>query len=738
LLEALGPPPNAEAGTEPEDIATERHNLTERLLDYQAQVALSELTATQADALDQSILLSNRKDALERLLTQYPMPLAPTTLTEAGVDSLRALTKAGRTHAEWFQALWQGPEQNWIWPVLMVLIAALVSWSLRYVILLHFGRDGHLPDPSYPRRFGAAVAEGLARGAFPGLVLLLIITLVERTDTLADNPLRDLYIGLLWSLTLFVLIAALSRAVLAPDLPAWRLPKLPPETARTLNHRIIILAAILAVDRWLVHGFETLGGTPAMVSVLATAIATAEALAVLALTPVYLWRNKTTTPQEKLSNHDDGEASRRKIKHPFLHFLRRAVAVMAFLSVGAALLGYLQVAEYLLHNPLFTALIFGVLVLVRELLREFLDALLRVPSFRDGIGLQHEDTFNLSRFWLRGVLNLGLFGIGVFLAFPLWVRGFVPFTDVLHWGRQVLTELTIGNITISITEIAAALAALSGAVIATRLLQRLLLQKVLPQTRLSTSSQYSITAGVGFIGMTLAVILGIAMLGVDVANLALIAGALSVGIGFGLQNVVNNFISGLILLFERPIKVGDWVVMNDNEGIIRRISIRATELETFQKASVLIPNADLLANAVVNLTHHDHFGRVDVRVGTDYEADMEQVRDILLECAREHPLILKRHPTLRAHVLFQEFGRFRLEMELRCYTANVNERIFIASDLRFAIEQRFRKAGIEIPLPQEVVHFTELPRQSGIILGKGEGQLIEGPFSANTLSQPSR
>ncbi len=134
--------------------------------------------------------------------------------------------------------------------------------------------------------------------------------------------------------------------------------------------------------------------------------------------------------------------------------------------------------------------------------------------------------------------------------------------------------------------------------------------------------QHSITAGIGYAGIILAVSLSIAVLGADMANIALIAGALSVGIGFGLQNVVNNFVSGLILLFERPITVGDWVIVGANEGFVKDIHIRATELETFQRASVIIPNADLLSTAVTNWTHKDSWGRIEIRVGIAYGSDV--------------------------------------------------------------------------------------------------------------------
>jgi small-conductance mechanosensitive channel len=223
---------------------------------------------------------------------------------------------------------------------------------------------------------------------------------------------------------------------------------------------------------------------------------------------------------------------------------------------------------------------------------------------------------------------------------------------------------------------------------------------------MSASARYSIGAAIRYIGVILAVVLAIAMLGMDMTNLALVAGALSVGIGFGLQNIVNNFVSGMILLIERPIKVGDWVIVGTNEGLVKRINIRATELETFQLASVIIPNAEILSQALTNWTLSNHYGRVEVPVGVAYGTNPKKVHDLLLQCAREHPLVIS---WMEPFVVFQSFGPARLEFELRCFTADVMQRIIIASELRFAIQRCFAAEGIEIPLPQQVVHWTGDP-----------------------------
>ena len=180
-----------------------------------------------------------------------------------------------------------------------------------------------------------------------------------------------------------------------------------------------------------------------------------------------------------------------------------------------------------------------------------------------------------------------LIGAGLYLIAPWWG---IPIEDVRSWTAAALGGFTIGSVTISIVDIVLAVGVVVAFLIGTRFLQRALTEKILPKTSLHPSVQHSVSAGAGYVGLVLAVAAGIATAGFDLSNLAIVAGALSVGIGFGLQGVVNNFVSGLILLIERPIKVGDWIVVGAHEGFVKRINVRATEIETFKRASVIIPN----------------------------------------------------------------------------------------------------------------------------------------------------
>ena len=160
-------------------------------------------------------------------------------------------------------------------------------------------------------------------------------------------------------------------------------------------------------------------------------------------------------------------------------------------------------------------------------------------------------------------------------------------------------------------------------------------------------------------GFIIAIVLALGELGIDPQKIALVAGALSVGIGFGLQSIVSNFVSGLILLAERPIRVGDQIVVKGEEGFVRRISVRATEIETFDKASVIIPNSELITGVVKNWTHANTLGRLNIKVAVGYGADAEKVIEILNACVAEHPGVLKQPPPA---VLLTEFGSTRAHL----------------------------------------------------------------------------
>lgn len=211
----------------------------------------------------------------------------------------------------------------------------------------------------------------------------------------------------------------------------------------------------------------------------------------------------------------------------------------------------------------------------------------------------------------------------------------------------------------------------------------------------------SISRLVHYALITVGIVAALAAVGVELQNFAIVAGALGIGVGFGLQNVVNNFASGLILLFERPVRVGDTVVVGDEWGTIKKIGLRSTVMLTFDQSEMIVPNADLVSEKVINWTLSNPTARIILPVGVAYGSPVGRVLEILRDSAFAHDAVVRQPPP---EALFVGFGDSALDFELRIWVADIRQRLQVRSALLTEIERRLGEAGIEIPFPQRDLH----------------------------------
>jgi potassium-dependent mechanosensitive channel len=302
----------------------------------------------------------------------------------------------------------------------------------------------------------------------------------------------------------------------------------------------------------------------------------------------------------------------------------------------------------------------------------------------------------------RLVLPIGLFlkALVIVLSVPLILLQWgYTWPDVYDWYTQLFFGFRVGSTQVSIAVLLASVIVFGLAYGAARLFQGWLDARVLKPAGISGGLRDSIRVGVGYVGVVIAALAAFSYAGFNLSNLAILAGAFSVGIGFGLQSVVNNFVSGLILLAERPIKVGDLVIVGGEEGYVRKISVRSTEVETFERASVLIPNSYFITEKVKNWTLRDNVRRIAIPVRVAHGSDPRVVKSILLKVAQDHPDVL----TLPApFVDLEDFGLDGLIFKLYAYI-DLDAGGSATTDLRIAILEAFQEAGIAIPSRQAEV-----------------------------------
>ena len=297
--------------------------------------------------------------------------------------------------------------------------------------------------------------------------------------------------------------------------------------------------------------------------------------------------------------------------------------------------------------------------------------------------------------------------------FVIWLLLFLQILDqlksILNFFGDILSEpYSIGSISFTIGSIAAFLLILISSFIITKIISFTLDEgeNTLKFLHLPKGIPRAISVVLRYLILAFGVVFALSSLGLDLSEFNLMAGALGLGIGFGLQNVISNFVSGLILIFERPILPGDTVEVNNLMGTVNKIGVRSSKVSTFDGADVIVPNNNLVSNELINWTLSSSLKRTEILIGTSYDSTPNQVLEILLECANNYPELVK-DPMPQA--LFSDFGDNSLNFRLRFWT-HFSLSLQAKSDISIAIYNKFKEHNIKIPFPQQDVYIKDFPK----------------------------
>jgi len=389
----------------------------------------------------------------------------------------------------------------------------------------------------------------------------------------------------------------------------------------------------------------------------------------------------------------------------------QALIALFLLAAVAAGLGFMQLARYLqealVDSSGFAVIVFGVLQVLEGLWAFLLRTLLRRLRMVE----RHRPLLQM-----RGERLLG------WLAFGVWVLGSLinaRLLEPLSGGvrRMLDAQLTLGTLSVSLGELTSFGLTVWLSFVISRFVRFLLEEDVFPRVRLTRGVPYALSNLVHYTVLFIGFLFALAAMGIDLNKFTLLAGAFGVGIGFGLQNIVNNFVSGLILLFERPIQVGDVVQLANVSGEVRRIGIRSSTLRTGEGADVIVPNGDFISGSVTNWTLTDRMRRVDVAVGVAYGSDPEKVLALLRAVAGAHGYIVE---VPKPVALFIGFGDSALNFELRAWTDHFDQWVATRSELAVAIHAKLDEAGINVPFPQRDINVVPGPQPLVVRVVSGE------------------
>ena len=704
-LDQLGPAPGENDPPETADIAERRRAETAALAAADAALKKVRLAIIQAEQVVRDVA-AERRDRFSRSLSVRNHSILNPSFW---IDGLQDVPKVTRGFTLLITDSWAVAVSRMNVESALVIAVAFVVAIVIGVFVRRFMRKFAPPigeaDHEVPRlqKLSRAVLVMVTDGILP-VVAIAVVYLALDSSGLLTPRLIELNRGLFAAVASFSFLFGLARGICAPLRPAWRPINLSDTAAAQTVASVTLIAAVLAIGGYLETANDVLVA-PVSVEIVKRALA---ALLIAALIASALRRIGAAWREIPI-----GGTAQTSIIWQWTH---RVVWLSVFAIFAALIAGFIALANFLAIQLVLAGAVFAIVWLLLGLIEETVNAVL-VPTSR--IGSFVSSAFGISE---SGVMQIALVASGL-LRILVVIFGAV--LVMLPWGfdtgqwnqwiQKAFFGFRIGGVTISLSSILGALIVLVIGLAATRAVQSWLGNRFLPNTQLDLGLRNSIRTIAGYAGVILAAILSVTYMGLNLENVALLAGALSVGIGFGLQSIVSNFVSGLILLAERPIKEGDWIVVGAEQGNVRKISIRSTEIETFDRATVIVPNSDLITGTVKNWMHSNMMGRVVIPIGVSYGADPEKVRDILLDIARGHPDVLA-YPEPR--VFFMDFGDSSLVFNLFAYIGDVNTSLTVRSDFRFEILKRFREASIEIPFPQRDINLRDIDRLEDAIGGR--------------------
>jgi small-conductance mechanosensitive channel len=680
-LDQLGSPPDDKSPPENPSVTEERGVQQQSFSNADELLKRAKLLAVRADQLKSNIA-AKRRALFTRSLFQRSASIANAGLwTDVWRETPGNVEDAISLFKDWgarVNARFDGWRRLAFWLALPALVLAYIPIARLAMRVL--ARKKTIEAPNRFLKILGAWWIALVI-AVPPIVLTFIFIKGIDAANLSTLRVQSIFEAIGASVMRIAVAAGLARGLFAPTRPNWRLPRIGDAAAA----RIVVVAVSVVTILSAMLVCETLNDSvDASLSFSVATRGVGVMIAAIALA-VGFWRlGDSETDVSRL-----GPSSRGRLN--WLPLLRGVALIAAMIVTIAVLVGYPTFASFFLAQVVWASGVIALYVMASILVEEAIGTGLK-PTARFGSWLINRIGLRRNSLELFGVLLLGALRLTFFI---------VAFVAVLApWGlqtaevpfdlRDAFFGFKVGDVVVSPISMVAAAGIFGLVYAAVHSLQGWLSSSLLPHTALDAGLRNSITTSLGYLGFIVAAGFALGYLGFSVEKLAIVAGALSVGIGFGLQSIVNNFVSGLILLWERAVRVGDWIIVGGDQGFVRRINVRSTEIETIDRVQVIIPNSSLVSGVVKNLVRNDRTGRIVIPVSVAGVADPDKVREVLFSAAKDNDRVLK---IPAPQIFFTSMSGAALSFELAAFVADVDTMARVRSDLHFEIFKQFKANG---------------------------------------------
>lgn len=683
-LAVLGPPPAKGAPPEAAEVASQRRQLDKAQANLDAQIKQAQLLNQNALQLAAQLTGLRNDEFQARLASRTATPFSAAFWADPArtfPDDLARLKRLGARAAAAGGAAWQSPNRR---PLLLCLIGAALllgvgRWLLERLLLQLATRrvpDGHL------RRSAMATAVALTAVFTTGLAAQLVYLGLNWNDIL-DTDLDTLASSAVRLVCFAAFVTGLGRALLSVRRPSWRLPPLSDLAAQRLRRIPWLLGAAALLFGLIERISRTIGSSlPATVATRGLM-----ALVISGLIGVAWLRLRDARRQRAA----DGEVEHRPL---WIGLLGAAAVLGVLVSWLGVALGYIALAFFVAVQMLWIGVIVASAYLLFHLLNDLIHTLL---SSRGRGGRRLQATFQLAPHTLDQAATLLAGLTRLLLTLLALTTVLTPFGagpgDLLASASRTFSSLKLGDLPIDPGSIFTAVVVMVVGILLLRMLKRWLREQLLPKSTMEPGMQDSIVTLLGYLGGLLVLVFTLAALHVNLTSITWIVSALSVGIGFGLQAIVQNFISGLILLVERPVKVGDWVSLGTVEGDIRRINVRATEIQLWDRSTVIVPNSQLITENVRNVTQANALGRVQIKLPMPLDTDAGKVRALVLDVLNAHPGTLA---TPAPYVQLANLDDGAMTFNCVAYVNSPRDASGVKSELLFEILERLRAARLPL------------------------------------------